>query len=111
MVSSTALSTRTWKTVLLPFKCWEHLESRCHDMLNVVFFVTRRICKRSSLFLWYPHLLGSFLVSSPQVLIELGFDIISNRRNSMIISNMSFMIFPRLCRMLFSVCYVKALCM
>src|SRR3954467_5702033 len=111
MVSSTALRTRTWKTVLLPFKCWEQLESRCHDMLNVVFFVTKRICKRNSLFLWYPHLLGSFLVSSPQVLIELRFNIVSNRRNSMIIFNVSFMIFPRLCHMLFGVCYVKALSM
>src|SRR3954467_12862801 len=111
MVSSTALSTRTWKTILLPFKCCEQLESRCHVMLNVVFFVIKRICKRNNLFLWYPHLLGSFLVSSPQVLIELGFDIISNRRNSMIILTMSFMIFPRLCHMLLGVCYMKTLCM
>src|SRR3954470_12995295 len=111
MVSSTSLSIRTWKTVLIPFKCWEHLESRCHDMLNAVFLVTKRVYRRNSLFLWYPHLFGSFLVSFSQVRIELGFDITSNRRNSMIIFNVSLMIFPRLCHMLLGVCYVKALCM
>src|SRR3954464_6531818 len=111
MVSSTALSLRPWKTVLLPFRCEEHLDPRCYDMLNVVFFVTKRICNRNSLFLWYPHFLGSFLVRFSQVLIELGFNIVSNRRNSMIILNVSFMIFPRLCHMLFGVCYVKTFSM
>src|SRR3954464_287950 len=111
MTSPPDLSTRSWNIDLLPVMCREHPESRYHDMLCFVFFAAKDICSRNNLILRYPHFFGSFLVRFSQVLIELGFNIKSSRRNSMIIFNMSFMIFPRLCHMLFSVCYVKALCM
>src|SRR3954467_3992128 len=83
--------------------CREHPESRYHDMLCFVLFAAKDICNRNNFILRYPHFLGSFLVRFSQVLIELGFDIISNRRNSMIIFSVSLMIFPRLCHMLFGV--------
>src|SRR3954466_11626038 len=105
------LSTRSWNIDLIPVMCREHPESRYHDMLCFVLFAAKDICNRNNLILRYPHFLGSFLVSSPQVLIELGFNIVSNRRNNMIIFNVSFMIFPRLCHMLFGVGYVKTLSM
>src|SRR3954462_14470349 len=111
LTSPPDLSTRSWNIDLLPVMCREHPESRYHDMLCFVLFVAKDICNRNNLILRYPHFLGSFLVSSPQVLIELRCNIVSNRRNNMIIFNDSFMIFPRLCHMLFGVCYVKTLSM
>src|SRR4051812_47549280 len=111
LTSPADLSTRSWNIDLFPVMCREHPDSRYHDMLCFVFFAAKDICNKNNLFLRYPHFLGSFLVSFPQVLIELGFSIISNRRNSMIVFILSFMIFLRLCHMLLGVCYVKALCM
>src|SRR3954465_8670542 len=111
LTSPPGLSTRSWNIDLLPVMCREHPESRYHDILLFVLFAAKDICNRNKLFLRYPYFLGSFLVSSPQVLIELRFSIIRNRRNSMIISILSSMIFLRLCHMLLSVCYVKALSM
>src|SRR3954447_2839489 len=111
LTSPPDLSTRSWNIELLPVMCREHPESRYHDMLCFVFFAAKDICNRNNLILRYPHFLGSFLVRFSQVLIELGFNIVSNRRNSMIILIVSFMIFPRLCHMFFGVCYVKTLSM
>src|SRR3954467_14192729 len=111
LTSPPDLSTRSWNIDLFPVMCREHPESRYHDMLCFVLFAAKDICNRNNFILRYPHFLGSFLVSSPQVLIELGFNIVSNRRNSMIIFSVSLMIFPRLCHMLFGVCYVKTLSM
>src|SRR3954464_1886272 len=86
----------------------EHPESRYHDILCFVLFAAKDICNRNYLLLRYPQFLGSFLVSFPQVLIELGFSIIVNRRNSMIVFRFDSMIFLRLCHMLLSVCSMKA---
>src|SRR3954466_3058377 len=107
LTSPPDLSTRSWNIDLLPVMCREHPESRYHGMFCFVLLAAKDIRNRNNLILRYPHFLGSFLVSSPQVLIELGFNIISNRRNSMIVFNVSLMIFPRLCHMFFGVCYVK----
>src|SRR3954471_4075064 len=107
MTSPPDLSTRSWNIDLLPVICREHPESRYHDILCFVFFVAKDICNRNYLLLRYPQLLGSFLVSLPQVLIELGFSIIINRRDSMIFFRFGSMIFFRLCRMLLGVCSVK----
>src|SRR3954471_14952227 len=97
------LSTRSWNIDLFPVMCREHPEFRYHDMFCFFFFAAKDICNRNYLLLRYPHFLGSFLVSFPQVRIELGFSMIFNRRNSMI--------FFRLCHMLLGVCNVKTLCM
>src|SRR3954469_21864574 len=111
LTSPPGLSTRSWNVDLLPVMCREHPESRYHDILLSVLFTAKDICNRNYLLLRYPQFLGSFFVSSPQVLIELGFSKIFNRRNSMILLILSSMIFLRLCHMLLGVCYVKTLCM
>src|SRR3954463_2686978 len=108
LTSPADLSTRSWNIDLLPVMCCENPESRYHDMLCFVFFAAKDICNRNYLLLRYPQLLGSFLVSSPQVLIELGCSIINNRRNNMIFFRFCRMIFSRLCHMLLSVCSMKA---
>src|SRR3954462_6782067 len=111
LTSPPGLSTRSWNVDLLPVMCREHPEFRYHDILLFVLFSAKDICNRNYLILRYPQFLGSFLVSSPQVLIELGFSKIFYRRNSMILLILSSMIFLRLCHMLLGVCYVKPLCM
>src|SRR3954469_8659382 len=111
LTSPPGLSTRSWNVDLIPVMCCEHLESRYHDILLFVLFSAKDICNRNYLLLRYPQFLGSFLVSSPQVLIEHGFSKIFNRRNNMILLILSSMIFLRLCHMLLGVCYVKTLCM
>src|SRR3954465_15877378 len=111
LTSPPGLSTRSWNVDLLPVMCREHPESRYHDILLSVLFAAKDICNRYYLLLRYPQFLGSFLVSFPQVLIELGFSIIENRSNIMIISMLSYMMFLRLCHMFLGVCYVKAFSM
>src|SRR3954471_2127583 len=91
--------------------CHEHPESRYHDTLLFVLSSAKDICNRNYLLLRYPQFLGSFLVSSPQVLIELGFSKIFNKRNSMIFFRFVSMIFLRMCHMLLGVNSVKLLCM
>src|SRR3954462_14007098 len=111
LTSPADLSTRSWNIDLFPVMCREHPESRYHDMFGFVFFATKDICNINYLLLRYPHFLGSFLVSFPQVLIELGFSMINNRRNNIIFLSLSNMIFSFLCHMLLSVCNVKTLSM
>src|SRR3954462_10323657 len=111
LTSPSDLSTRSWDIDLLPVMCREHPESRYHDILCFVLFVAKDICNRNYHLLRYPQFLGSFLVSFPQVLIELGFSMIINRRNSMIFFRFVSMIFLRICHMLLGVNSVKALCM
>src|SRR3954467_11434852 len=84
LTSPTDLSTRSWNIDLFPVMCREHPESRYHDMFCFFFFAAKDICNINYLLLRYPHFLGSFLVSSPQVLIELGFSMVNNRRYNMI---------------------------
>src|SRR3954462_4076089 len=91
--------------------CRKHLESRYHNILLFVFFAAKDICNINYLLLRYPQFLGSFLVSSPQFLIELGFSKIFNRRNNMIFFRFVSMIFLRMCHMLLGVNSVKLLCM
>src|SRR3954469_19415970 len=110
LTSPPGLSIRSWNVDLLPVMCREHPESRYHDILLFVLFAAKDICNRNYLLLRYPQFLGSFLVSSPQVLIELGFSIIFNRRNNMIFFRFVSMIFLKMCHMLLSVISVKALC-
>src|SRR3954463_3881885 len=111
LTSPPGLSTRSWNVDILPVMCREHPESRYHDILLFVLFAAEDICNINYLFLRYPQFLGSFLVSSPQVLIELGFSIIFNGRNYMIFFRFFSMIFLRMCHMLLGVNSVKALCM
>src|SRR3954469_2398963 len=111
LTSPPNLSTRSWNIDLLPVMCREHPESRYHDILCFVFFAAKDICNKNYLLLRYPQFLGSFLVSLPQVLIELGFIIIVNRRNNMIFFRFDSLIFLRLCHMLLGVYSVKTLCM
>src|SRR3954469_24972845 len=87
------LSSRSWNIDLFPVMCREHLESRYHDMFCFVFFAAKDICNINYLLLRYLHFLGSFLVSFPQVLIELLFSMINNRRYIMIFHKLSNMIF------------------
>src|SRR4051812_21208135 len=77
--------------------CREHPKSRYHDIFLFVLFSAKDICNKNYLLLRYPQFLGSFLVSSPQVLIELGFSKIFNRRNNMIFFRFVSMIFLRMC--------------
>src|SRR4051812_44600586 len=109
--SPPGLSTRSWNVDLLPVMCREHPESRYHDILCFILFAAKDICNRNYLLLRYPQFLGSFLVSFPQVLIELGFSIIFNRRNSMIFFRFINIIFLRMSHMFLGVNSVKALCM
>src|SRR3954464_4415991 len=111
LTSPPGLSTRSWNVDLLPVMCREHPESRYHDTLLFVLSSAKDICNRNYLLLRYPQFLGSFLVSSPQVLIELGFSKIFNRRNSMIFFRFVSMIYLRMCHMLLGVNSVKLLCM
>src|SRR4051812_44934380 len=111
LTSTADLSTRSWNIDLFPGMCREHPDSRYHDMLSFVFFAAKDICNRDKLFLRYPQFLGSFLVSSPQVLIELGFSMINNRRYNMIFLSLSNMIFSILCHMLLSVYNVETFSM
>src|SRR3954467_9750504 len=76
LTSAADLSTRSWNIDLFPVMCREHPESRYHDMFCFVFFAAKDIYNRNDLLLRYPHFLGSFLVSFPQVLIEIGFSMI-----------------------------------
>src|SRR3954465_16054204 len=108
LTSPPGLSTRSWNVDILPVMCREHPESRYHDILCFFLFAAKDICNRTYLLLRYPQFLGSFLVSLPQVLIELGFSIIVNKRNIMIFFRFGSMISFRLCHMLLS---MKALCM
>src|SRR3954471_160272 len=111
LTSPPGLRTRSWNVDLLPVMCREHPESRYHDILLFILFAAKDICNKNYLLLRYPQFLGSFLVSFPHVLIELGFSIIVNRRNNMIFFKFGSMIFFRLCHMLLGVCNVKTLCM
>src|SRR3954465_972149 len=111
LTSPPGLSTRSWNVDLPPVMCREHPESRYHEILCFVLFAAKDICNRNYLLLRYPQFLGSFLVSFPQVLIELGFSIIVNRRNNMIFFRFDNMILLRLCHMLLGVYSVKTLCM
>src|SRR3954463_12270850 len=79
LTSPPGLSTRSWNVDLLPVMCREHPESRYHDILLLVLFAAKDICNKNYILLRYPHFLGYFLVSFPQVLIELGFSIIRHR--------------------------------
>src|SRR3954462_1712477 len=108
LTSPPDLSIGSWNIDLLPVMCREHPESRYHDILCLVFFAAKDIYNRNYLLLRYPQFLGSFLVSFPQVLIELGFSMIVNRRNNMIFFWFGSMISFRLCHMLLGVCSVKA---
>src|SRR3954463_4750581 len=107
LTSPPGLSTRSWNVDLLPVMCREQPESRYHDILLSVLFAAKDIYNLNYLLLRYPQFLGSFFVSSPQFLIELGFSKIFNRRNSMIIFNRRFMIFLRSCHMFLGVNGVK----
>src|SRR3954463_226599 len=84
LTSPADLSTRSWNIDLFPVMCREHPESMYHDMFAFVLLAARDICNRNNLFLRYPQFLGSFFVSSPQVLIELRFSMKINRRYNMI---------------------------
>src|SRR3954468_9875884 len=93
LTSPADLSFRSWNIDLFPVMCREHPESRYHDMFSFVFLAAKEICNRYNIFLRYPQFLGSFFVSSPQVLIELRFSMKINRRYNMIFLILNSMIF------------------